>query len=261
MASWRLSIGSADSRQLGLAFDGYEVEERRSARARHIRIEILSPRQVRLVIPLRVARSAALDFLHSRHDWIRQKIGELERTAEQHSAAASPQLRWDGHDQFPLRGEQVPLRLIPAQLRTATVRFDTGITVFAPPAQLHQPARLERCLLLALRQLAEREATRMLDAEATRIGVRYSGPRMADQKSLWGSCTPDGLISLNWRLLLAPTAVFHYVVVHELCHRRHHDHSERFWALVEHHLPEFAEHRRWLREHGHRLHWWLPGRR
>jgi len=247
--------------QQTLPFDGYEVEERRSARARNIRIEILSPQQVRLVIPTRAPRSAALEFLHSRHDWIQQKISEMERSAQHQPGAASPQLRWDGQDQFPLRGTPVPLRVVPAQLRAATVRFDSGITVFAPPAQLHQPARLERCLLGALRQLAEREATRMLEAEAARLGVRYSGPRMADQKSLWGSCTPDGLISLNWRLLLAPTAIFHYVVVHELCHRRHHDHSDRFWALVEHHLPDFAEHRLWLREHGHRLHWWLPGRR
>jgi len=53
--------------------------------------------------------------------------------------------------------------------------------------------------------------------------------------------------------------VFRYVAVHELCHVRHHDHGERFWKLVARQMPDFETHRRWLREHGQRLHWYLNG--
>ena len=93
---------------------------------------------------------------------------------------------------------------------------------------------------------------------AARLGLRYEGPRIADQRSLWGSCTPRGLISLNWRLILAPTDVFRYVVVHELCHIRHANHSARFWQLLERQLPDYASWRAWLRVNGARLQAVLP---
>jgi predicted metal-dependent hydrolase len=77
--------------------------------------------------------------------------------------------------------------------------------------------------------------------------------RIKAQKRLWGSCSSRGVVNLNWRLILAPEAVFEYVVVHELCHLRIRNHQRAFWQLVGEILPDFATHRRWLRDHGHLL--------
>ena len=73
---------------------------------------------------------------------------------------------------------------------------------------------------------------------------------IGNQKTLWGSCSPKDVISLNWRLIAAPREVFEYVVVHELCHLRERNHSSRFWGLVEELMPDYRERRAWLKEHG-----------
>jgi predicted metal-dependent hydrolase len=73
------------------------------------------------------------------------------------------------------------------------------------------------------------------------------------QRTLWGSCAPSGTLSFNWRLVLAPTEVLDYVVVHELCHLRVPNHSASFWTLLERHRPHWRDQRDWLRVHGPEL--------
>ncbi len=80
----------------------------------------------------------------------------------------------------------------------------------------------------------------LAEEEAERIGVEYRRIRIGGQRTLWGSCSPGGTLSFNWRLVLAPPEVLDYVVVHELCHLRVPNHSRRFWALVERHRAHCA---------------------
>jgi len=245
-------------RQLDLLFDAYRVDERVSARARCIRIEVRSPSEVRLTMPRSVPKSEARAFLLSREGWIREKILELKLKLAEHPDRPEASLKWDGTDVLPLRGQDVVLRVLATRARVPAVRVtDHAIELFVPPAWLGQPSRLQRLLRDAFKREAMLDAQRMLVEEAQRLGVSFSGPRIADQKTLWGSCTAQGLISLSWRLVMAPPAVLRYVAVHELCHVRHHDHGPRFWKLVERQMPGFETHRRWLREHGPGLHWWI----
>lgn len=74
-----------------------------------------------------------------------------------------------------------------------------------------------------------------------------------EQKTIWGSCSSKGNINLNWKLIMVPLDVIDYVVVHELCHLKHHNHSSRFWSLVKEIMPDFEEKRRWLKENGGRV--------
>ncbi len=74
--------------------------------------------------------------------------------------------------------------------------------------------------------------------------------RIADQKTRWGSCSARGVISINWRLMLAPAIIVDYVVVHELCHLLHPNHSDKFWAEVNHILPDYLGVRKRLHEIG-----------
>lgn len=77
-------------------------------------------------------------------------------------------------------------------------------------------------------------------------------PKLAirDNSTRWGSCSRDGSISLNFRLLFMPQDVLDYVIIHELAHTRYRSHGVRFWALVERIMPDHKEKRRWLRENG-----------
>jgi predicted metal-dependent hydrolase len=111
---------------------------------------------------------------------------------------------------------------------------------------------------LTLSESAARSGARELvsalaQEEAERLRVAYRRIRIGGQRTLWGSCSPGGTLSFNWRLVLAPAGVLDYVVVHELCHLRVPNHSRGFWALVEERRPHWREQRDWLREHGPEL--------
>lgn len=84
-------------------------------------------------------------------------------------------------------------------------------------------------------------------------GGTYNRITIRDQKTRWGSCSARGTLSFNWRLMLAPPAILDYVVVHELCHLTHMNHSPAFWQAVEAVCPDYRDSRRWLKEHGQEL--------
>ncbi len=90
-----------------------------------------------------------------------------------------------------------------------------------------------------------REAKRRLPARlapyARTLGVEPKRISIRAQRTRWGSCSSQGTICLNWRLMLLPSDLCDYILVHELCHLRHLDHSEKFWALVDLVFPDFAE--------------------
>lgn len=82
------------------------------------------------------------------------------------------------------------------------------------------------------------------------LGVTYGRITIRDQKTRWGSCSGRGNLNFTWKLILTPSEVLDYVVVHELCHRLEMNHSERFWNHVRSVLPDYQERRAWLKKNG-----------
>lgn len=133
-----------------------------------------------------------------------------------------------------------------------------------------QPLQLKDGRFLLRRELAEsgdadaaRTAFRdyYIERGRERIGqrVRYLAPKVdaapakVDIRELgnrWASCTSDGRLAFHWKCLMAPLSVIDYIVVHELCHLRHRDHTDAFWNEVDKVLPEYRERKNWLRIHG-----------
>lgn len=86
---------------------------------------------------------------------------------------------------------------------------------------------------------------------AERIGVQPNKVQIKTYKARWGSCDTKGRLQFNWRLAMLPAKVVEYVLIHELCHLVHFNHSSSFWSLVSSHCPNYREYRYWLREYGH----------
>ncbi len=122
------------------------------------------------------------------------------------------------------------------------------------------PDRDGMAAMHAKRRIIE-EAMPRLVAEVRRLnGEHFNSvvPKVTirDNTSRWGSCSADGSISLNFRLLFMPQDILHYVIVHELAHTKYRSHGPRFWALVGKIIPDHKEKRRWLRDNG----WGYPGK-
>jgi predicted metal-dependent hydrolase len=110
------------------------------------------------------------------------------------------------------------------------------------------------------RREARRRVAETAADEAPRLGVAYRRIAIRDTRSRWGSCSPRGTLSFSWRLALAPRAVLDYVVVHELCHLVHHDHSRRFWSLLAKVRPTYRDEEAWLDAYGWELLAYRPAR-
>ena len=225
---------------------GLKVEVVRSARrtaALHI---VGNDLQVRVPKDLGDERVAAI--LQQKRPWIVSKVAELKRmppqqTKELVSGESFPYLgrnyRLKVQD-----GRQVGLCLSGGHLQ-ATIR---------PTEQGEQrQQRIQQYLDSWYKSRALERLTDKTDRYAEQIGVSPSGISVRNLRSRWGSCDSRGQLLFNWNIIKAPHAIADYVVVHELCHLIHPNHSKEFWQVVSRHDPAYAEHRQWLKERGEAL--------
>jgi predicted metal-dependent hydrolase len=221
---------------------------RRSASARRLRITV-RPGGVEVVAPVRMRAADIATFVEHNRAWIDAKLATLRRVLAAHPGSA----RLIDGGTILYRGQ--PIRLSVRAGARPQVREGSGIevTVRAALTDADREAAVERILRRWLGWSAQNDALWYVQRHGPRHGLAPAAVRIKQHKRLWGSCTAKGAINLNWRLILAPPAVFEYVVVHELCHLREANHQAPFWRLVGQVLPDFEKHRRWLRTNGHLL--------
>ena len=204
---------------------------RRSSRARRVRVNVHAHDGVEVVLPQRAPDRAAAAAVAELRPWIERRLGEAEAVRARLAERAGT---------VPYLGEA--LTLVAQAGRTRAHRRDDRLLV---PAGDPQPA-LERWY----RRAARREVATRLDRATAQAGSSYRDLVIRGQRTRWASCSRDGRMSFNWRLLLAPAEVLDYVVWHEVCHLEIMDHSPRFWALLESRWPGYRDQRRWLQRHG-----------
>lgn len=100
---------------------------------------------------------------------------------------------------------------------------------------------------------AKEKITQRLEFHSKQMGTEYKNVLFSDTISKWGTCWPDNSLQFNFRLIMAPLIVLDYVVIHELSHTAHKNHSLKFWNLVAKFTPAYKQHRKWLNTHAHLL--------
>jgi hypothetical protein len=209
---------------------------RRSARARRVRVGVTTEGGIEVVLPLRAPARMAAEAVVELRPWIDRRLADVARDRATIAARG---------DTVPYLGAE--LRLVPEPGRTRVRR--EGDVLRVPAADGARRDALERWY----RRRARAEIAPRLDAAVAALGRSYTKLTIRGQRTRWGSCSSSGAMSFNWRLLLAPPEVLEYVVWHEACHLAVMDHSPRFWALVQRHVPGYEGPRRWLRDHGRTL--------
>lgn len=89
-----------------------------------------------------------------------------------------------------------------------------------------------------------------VDYFAAKVGVTVRRLTVRELGNRWGSCSPKGNIALHWKCMMAPASVIDYLIVHELCHLHHLDHTDAFWNEVDKIMPNYRERKEWLRVNG-----------
>jgi predicted metal-dependent hydrolase len=204
---------------------------RRSDRARRIRVSVDGNGEIEVVLPRRSPERHAAEAVKELAPWIERRRRAVARVALE--VARTP-------GTVPYLGES--LRLVPEPGRTRVHRRGDALLV---PEGDPRPA-LERWY----RRRAKAEVGPRLDAATQRAGSRYTGLTIRGQRTRWASCSSTGMMSFNWRLLLAPPEILDYVVEHEVCHLEVMDHSPRFWRLLASRSPDWRAHSAWLRRYG-----------
>ena len=114
---------------------------------------------------------------------------------------------------------------------------------------------LSRPLRQRFRLLSKEELPGRTKTLADRFELSYPKVSIRDQQTRWGSCSSSGVLSLNWRLIMVPSSVVDYIIIHELMHLREMSHSPRFWKFVETACPQYRESEQWLKTHHSELGW------
>ena len=142
-------------------------------------------------------------------------------------------------------GRPVTLQVKQAAAKRARLEGD-WLNIAAPDTER---AALRALVRKVLSEEALKEIRRLIAIHAPELGVQPGRIAIREQKSRWGSCSDRHNLNFNWKLMLAPPEALEYVVIHELCHRRHMDHSAAFWRMVAGYCPDYIVHKRWLKIH------------
>ena len=220
-----------------------EVCWRRSARRkRTLSLKIDREGRVLAMTPMRTPKRELQGFLRSREAWIREQLAQHLQLETLRQEQKGKQL-W-------IYGEPRPVETTLG--RVNLIEQDAAALRVTSRSRLDHEV-LERRLNRWLRGFAVEELSRRVDQLSAQTGLRGSGLQIRSYTARWGSCRHDGRIQLNWKLIKTPREVIDYVIVHELSHLRHFDHSREFWGLVAQNCPAYPEHRQWLKEHGRLL--------
>jgi predicted metal-dependent hydrolase len=217
------------------------------SRRRRKTVEItMDPSQgVLVAAPLDTAPERLSEIVMKRAGWIvRHWPDDLARV---------PPRMFVSGESLPYLGRQVRLFVEHAQVRKPSLAFSHWSFRLVAPAGLDEEARrvaLER----VVRRWYERRAAERLPERVRRwaplAGCTPAGVLVRDQRQRWASCSPDGTLRFNWRLVMAPPVLIDYVLVHELVHLRVRRHTLDFWAELGRLMPDFQARRSRLKELG-----------
>ncbi len=239
---------------------GFPVEIRRRAYQRNINVRLKREGFIRVTSGRSVPQAEIYKFLESLQDWLKKVWAQYEV-----EETKNPVKKFVPGEEFLFLGELKNLEWIEKNSKrprfevienklVCYASFESGPLSnenFAPD----KPSRseLKKAYAKFLRTQAELHFAERVDFFSKQMNLYPKKLSFRAQKSRWGSCSSNGTLSLNWQLISAPLEVIDYVIVHELAHLRHPNHSKNFWDLVEQAYPNYREARLWLKRHGHQL--------
>lgn len=216
----------------------YQVVIKYSARRkRSIKVEVLPDNTVEVVAPTRTPEKAIHDLLDDKHDWI---VKRLQFNAE-NADKLRPKHYQDG-EPFYYLGTLYPLKI--------TSDAPKGVGFHNGHLAVNSKKTPSKAVADWYKEMAYDILEDRVGHFARTMNLSPRSIKIKRMKTRWGSCSSSGNLNFNWVLVMAPLPVIDYVVIHELAHLVHMNHSRDFWHLVAQYCPDYTAHTRWLKEHG-----------
>ena len=218
------------------------IEITRIIRSRRKTIALIIQKDGALIVraPLKASEKSIREFAEKHAQWI------LKKQAQVRAAVLPLPRQYTSGETFLYLGREIPLEIVKGQ-KPALV-LDTHFKLAESAL-----GNAERVFEHWYREQARQILSERVRLFASQHHLQFQGLRISSARTRWGSCNSKGGLSFSWRLILTPMEVVDYVVVHELAHTLNHNHSKRFWNQVERILPNFKEHRKWLRTNGQKV--------
>lgn len=205
------------------------------SRRKTLAITVDSFARVIVRAPLHCSEARIFAFLEEKQGWISKQKEKMKG-----AGICLPPENLDGYA-FLLLGKTHTVRLTDEK----NVRYDGEANIVYVPK-----ANARERLVKWLKENAKRIFSDLTARTAARMGTQYKYARVNSARGRWGSCSGENGIHYSFRLLYAPKDVVEYVVVHELAHTKHKNHSQTFWAEVAAYVPDWKVRRAWLKAHG-----------
>ena len=226
-------------------FEGRPVEILRRPFLRTISLRVRPSGLLRVTCGRSVGLSVIEKFLVHNRQFIESSLGEIKKMK-----AKYPRPEFLSGEKLLFLGKERTLEVIWSWKTRAQVEFLEDTIELKSSIEATREQR-QRALAKSYESQARLHLKERLHFWSLRMGLKPSRVSFRRQRTRWGSCSSDGSISLNWKLVAAPEAVIDYVIIHELAHLVHPNHSERFWRLVEQFCPDRKIHSRWLKANQH----------
>lgn len=205
-----------------------------SSRARRVLLRVIPGKGLEVVVPVGFDTRDIPGILIRHGDWIAKQLKRL---------AAKPAL---DASNAPLP-ETIDLRAMEAQFRISyrpssgrmASMSSSGLRHLILEGSIEDVARCLGLIRSWVRIQSEMHLPRLLERVSHATGLGYEKVQIRDQKRRWGSYSSRGTVSLNWKLIFLPPELVRYLMIHELCHSVHLNHSASFWELVGRHEPDF----------------------
>jgi predicted metal-dependent hydrolase len=228
---------------------------RESRRARRLAVRVHRTGRVEVVVPPRTSRATVSAFLSEHHDWIETRRQAALRQKPPDTPFPPPQIAlpgvyetWRVH----LAGGTGRVRI-----REPRERELPGEELLVICGEISSPQLLRDALRRWLMRRAQLVLAAHLADCAREFGFSYRALSIRRQRTRWGSCSVRGTISLNCCILFQPPEVLRYLLIHELAHTRHMNHSRAFWECVAHCCPDYRKLDRQLLDGWRRVPSWL----
>jgi predicted metal-dependent hydrolase len=225
-----------------------------SSKAKHLQFQVSVEKGLEVIVPKRFSLSRVPLLVEKNSQWIERAFQKAKAVHE----LIGPAPIWQMPEEITLVALDLTWRVFVCRGKAGTVvvRETSSKTLFAHGAT-EDAAACQSALKRWLTRKAEEHLNDWLRRMSDQTGLRYTATSIRQQQTRWASCSPRRSISLNARLLFLPPELVTYVLVHELCHTRHLNHSPKFWRLVEYYLPDYRRYDRQLRDGRRYLPAWL----